>query len=268
MHPDVRSGTPGKCSICAMPLVKIPPAKFETYPVDLRATATVTGARLRLTVRHPASRVTVRKFAIVHERPMHLFVVGNGLEFFVHEHPVQHADGVFMIDLTLPKPGPYMAIAEFQPEDGTAQMFQQVFTTGGAFDVGKAPPAEGSSKSVDGLRVSLDTSQLKIGSTSPLGVQVADAATGGEVTDLEPYLGARAHMLIVSSDLTEAIHGHPEDDGRQALTFTPIVPRAGDYKLWIQVQRRGTVITVPFWIRVGPGVSGPAARLPPAGSHR
>ena len=127
MHPDVRSETPGKCSICAMALVKMPPAKFETYPVELRATATVTGARLRLTVRPPASRATVRKFAIVHERPMHLFVVGNGLEFFAHEHPVQQPDGVFMIDLVLPKPGPYMAIAEFQPEGASAQMFQQVF---------------------------------------------------------------------------------------------------------------------------------------------
>ena len=76
------------------------------------------------------------------------------------------------------------------------------------------------------------------------------AATGAEVPDLEPYLGARAHMLLVSADLTEAIHGHPEDDGRPALTFTPIVPTPGDYKVWVQVQRRGVVITVPFWIKV------------------
>ena len=250
MHPDVRSDTPGKCSICSMALVKMPPARFETFPVDLRATATVTGARLRLTVRSPSSRATVRTFAIVHERPMHLFVVGNGLEFFAHEHPVQQPDGVFMIDLVLPKPGPYMAIAEFQPEGASAQMFQQVFTTGSAFDLTKPPAADASPKSVEGLRMTLDTSKLKIGSASPLVVQIADAETGGEVPDLEPYLGARAHMLIVSADLTEAIHGHPEDDGRPALTFTPIVPRPGDYKLWIQVQRRGAVITVPFWIRV------------------
>lgn len=251
MHPDVRADVPGKCSICSMALVKMPPAKFETYPVDLRATATVTGARLRLAVKSPSSGATVRAFAIVHERPMHLFVVGNGLEFFAHEHPVQQPDGVFMIDLALPKPGPYMAIAEFQPEGASAQMFQQVFTTGSAFDSVKPPAADTVPKSVEGLRFTLDTSKLKAGSALPLVVNIADAATGGEVPDLEPYLGARAHMLLVSSDLTEAIHGHPEDDGRPALTFTPIVPRPGDYKMWIQVQRRGAVVTVPFWIRVG-----------------
>jgi hypothetical protein len=155
-----------------------------------------------------------------------------------------------MIDLALPKPGPYMAIAEFQPEGAPAQMFQQLFTTGGAFDPVKPPEADASAKVAEGLRVSLDTSKLKAGSASPLVVSIADAATGADVQDLEPYLGARAHMLVVSADLTEAIHGHPEDDGRPALTFTPIVPKPGDYKVWVQVQRRGAVITVPFWIKV------------------
>ena len=64
---------------------------------------------------------------------MHLFIVGDGLEYFAHEHPVPQRDGVFMLDVRLPKPGPYMAIAEFLPEGGTPQTFQQMFTTGEAF---------------------------------------------------------------------------------------------------------------------------------------
>ena len=41
----------------------------------------------------------MRTVSIVHERPMHLFVVGDGLEYFTHAHPVQQRDGVFMLDI-------------------------------------------------------------------------------------------------------------------------------------------------------------------------
>ena len=250
MHPDQRSATPGLCPICRMPLVKMPPPKFATYPVDLRATPTTNGVRLRLTVKAPGSNAIVRRFTVVHERPMHLFVVGDGLQFFAHEHPTQQADGVFMLDLALPRPGPYMAIAEFLPEKGTAQLFQQVFTTGAATDTAPAPPVDVTPKVVDGMRVSLDLSSLKTGQASTLVARVEDAASGAEVTDLEPYLGARAHMLIVAADLTEAIHAHPDDDPAPGLRFTPIIPRVGRYKLWIQVQRRGVVSRVPFVIEL------------------
>jgi hypothetical protein len=72
MHPDERSDTRGRCSICGMALVPMPPARFRTYPVDLRATPTLDGARLRLAVTHPSTGAIVRRFSIVHEPPMHL----------------------------------------------------------------------------------------------------------------------------------------------------------------------------------------------------
>jgi hypothetical protein len=258
MHPDERSETRGKCSICGMALVPMPAASFATNPVDLRATPTLAGVRLRLAVKQPRRDTLVRKFAIVHERPMHLFVVGEGLEFFAHEHPVQQADGVFMLDLTLPRAGAYMAIAEFLPEGGTPQTFQQAFTTGSAFGRAARPAIDVAPKIVDGMRVSVDASKVKAGDTRPLAFRIEDAATGAPVTDLEPYLGAGAHLLVVSADLTEAIHGHPNEEalgagqraGGQgaAVSFEPLIPRAGIYKVWIQFQRAGRVATASFVI--------------------
>jgi hypothetical protein len=172
--------------------------------------------------------------------------VGDGLSYFAHEHPVQQPDGVFMIDLALPRAGPYMAIAEFLPEGGTAQTFQQAFTTGAAFDRAGPPAIQTGPQTADGLRVRMDASKLRSGAVSTLSFHVEDAASGAEVTDLEPYLGASAHLLIVAADLTEAIHGHPEDERRPTLTFAPIVPTPGRYKLWLQVQRRGRVSSFAF----------------------
>lgn len=236
-----------------MALVRMPPARFATYPVDLRATPTLTGVRLRLAVTHPATRAIVRKFWMVHERPLHLFVIGDGLEYFTHDHPVQQRDGVFMLDVRLPRRGPYMAIAEFLPEGATPQMFQQVFTTGEPFARPVNPAVDVAPKTVDGARVSLDASKATAGGAKPLAFRLEDAVSGTPVGDLEPYLGASAHLLIVAVDLTEAVHAHPVEAGPgPAIAFAPLVPRPGRYKVWIQFQRAGRVSTAAFVIEVPP----------------
>jgi hypothetical protein len=251
MHPDERSTVKGACAICGMTLVRMPAASFVTYPVDLRVTPTLAGARLRLAVTNTATHALVRRFAIVDERPMHLFVVGADLEFFAHQHPVPQPDGLFMLDVTLPKPGPYMAIAEFLPEGGTPQISQQLFTTGEAFGRPANPSVDVAPKTVDGLRVTIDASRVTAGDGKPLVFRIDEAATGAPVTDLEPYLGASAHLLMVPIDLTEAIHGHPVEAVRgPSLSFAPLVPRAGRYKIWIQVQRGGRVSTAAFVVDV------------------
>ena len=232
-------------------LAQMPPATFATNPVDLRATPTLTGARLRIAVRQPGSGSLVRRFATVHERAMHLFVVGEGLEFFAHEHPVQQPDGVFMIDVTLPRRGAYMAIAEFLPEGGTPQTFQQIFTTGSGFGRPARLGADLAPKIVDGMRFSLEAGSVHAGGRQALTVRIDDAATGAPVNDLERYLGASAHLLLVSQDLTEAIHDHPTEEERgPSVTFRPLLPHAGMFKAWIQVQRAGHVSTAAFVIDV------------------
>jgi hypothetical protein len=250
MHPDQQAPTAAACGICGMRTVRMPPARFETYPVDFRVTATTGGARLRLAVQLPRSHTLVRKFTIVHERPLHLFVVGSDLQFFLHAHPDQQPDGVFMLDVALPKPGPYMAIAEFLPEGGTAQVFQQMFTTGEAFAAPALPPIDVAPKVVDGVRVSLDASHVKAAEASPISFRIDDAANGTPAA-LEPYLGAAAHLLVVPADLSEAIHGHPNEQFRDpGVTFMPVIPRPGRYKAWVQFQRGGRVSTASFVFEV------------------
>ncbi|HET7695904.1 MAG TPA: hypothetical protein VFK57_09370 [Vicinamibacterales bacterium] len=219
--------------------------------LDLRATPTLAGARLRIAVKQPDGAANLRRFAAVHEHPMHLFVVGDGLEFFAHEHPVQQADGVFMVDVRLPRPGPYMAIVEFQPEGGAPQMVHQAFTTGSAFGRAARPALDPEPKAADGMRVSLDAAGLKAGERRLVTVRIEDAATSVPVADLEPYLGASAHFIAVSADMTEALHEHPQPDGRGgAVSFRPLVPRAGVFKVWVQFQRGGRATTAAFVIEV------------------
>lgn len=115
-----------------------------------------------------------------------------------------------------------------------------------------ARPAAGPvEQTVDGVRIRLDPGDLQPRKPAALRFTLTDAATGMPIGDLEPFLGAPAHMLMVNADLTEAIHGHPEeyaDAGadRSIVTFDPLIPHAGVYKVWVQFQRKGRVLAAAF----------------------
>ena len=247
MHPDVRSAETGKCPVCGMELVAIPPPRLGEYKLDVTQIRDrrrgVMG--LSLGVREPGTNAPVLRFATVHEKLFHLFIVGRDLEYFAHVHPDRAPDGTFTLAHPFP-PGEYMLIADFLPEGGTAQMVQKTM-----FVTGKTMPA-GATINPRGLEVRLRTEDLAAGKHARLTFTVHDVVTGGPVTDLEPYLGAPAHMLLVRADLGDAIHAHPEElaTGGPTVSFHPVIPAPGAYRLWIQFQRRGEVSTTAFDLNV------------------
>jgi hypothetical protein len=105
---------------------------------------------------------------------------------------------------------------------------------------------------VDRQRVTLTAPPLAAGREAVLTFEVNDARTGAPATDLEPYLGAAGHLFMVSADLTDADHSHPTDFATTGprLSFHIRPPHSGTYKLWVQFQRSGRVVTVPFIVPV------------------
>lgn len=247
MHPDVRSADRGTCHLCGMELVAIPPPKLGEYKLDvtqLRRGSAEALAGLRLAIKDPESGDAVKAFVTVHERILHLFIVGRDLEYFEHVHPQFAEDGTFVLNHPIP-PGEYMVIADFVPQGGTAQMVQRALVV-----PGRVRPSSRPVPAAD-VQVVLKAEDFFAGKYACLTFTVKDAKTGEPVTDLQPYLGAPAHMLIVRADLTDAVHAHPEEltTGGPAISFHPLVPAPGDYKMWLQIQRGGKVITVPFALR-------------------
>jgi hypothetical protein len=258
MHPNVRSPLPGKCPVCSMDLVPIPPPRVGQYRLEVTAGPAAAGRgerSYRFRVRDPRSSAIVESFTEVHERLLHLFVISRDLRFFAHEHPVR-AGSAFELSLDL-RPGAYMLIADFLPTGGFPQMIHHAVVTPGYSRSPFLPEVEldedVSDKTTDGLRVHLSIEGLAVGKEAALRFQFSDAATGDAVRDSQPYLGSSGHLLLVNSDLTQAIHAHPEGavTGGPDLTFGAVFPAAEVYKLWIQVQRGGHVITAPFAVRVG-----------------
>ena len=259
MHPDIRSSVAGKCPLCRMDLVPIPPPRVGEYRMEIAVTPAAGGrgaSKLRLTIRDPATERPVSSFATIHERLLHLFVIDRKLEYFRHSHPDQVADGVFELRENIPA-GQFMVIADFLPLSGRPQMLQRAIVTpgyrGGLFPEAPNLTPDVPSEKVDhGVRVRLDATSLKAGKEATLKFTLTDASTNVPISDLEPFLGAPGHVLMVSADLTDSNHVHPEEPSTRGpvITFQPLMPTAGIYKLWLQFQRRGVVSTVPFVLSV------------------
>jgi hypothetical protein len=249
MDPDVRSGKPGICPRCGMKLVLNVPERVEYRLVISHAPAALRPEEpviLTLRVLDPRTGVPVTHFELVHERLMHLFLVSENLQFFLHDHPALREDGSFQIHLRLPFSGMYRLLADFYPKGSVPQLALETL-----FAMGRSAPA----RLVTSLEPSASenlTATLRMEPEQPLaGLETRLFYSLSPSTGLEPYLGAWGHMLVVSEDLIELLHVHPFlADGGATEQFNVIFPRAGLYRIWTQFQRQGVVNTVAFTVPV------------------
>jgi len=272
MHPDVMASKPGKCSKCGMSLVRMAPPEVDEYQVRLETTPVAIKpgekVKLRFLIFHPKTDAQIKEFNILHDMPFHLFVVSQDLTHFEHIHPAKQADGSFTIETVLPAAGPYKIYCDFFPAGGTPQVIQRNLITAGftgdlVSSQAKLVPDKALTKTVDGIRfeLKLDPAEPVAGKPANLKYHLVDEQTGQPVKDLQPYLGAWGHTLILSEDGTDYLHSHPTEmipdgvdrsklAGGPDVVFDTFFPRPGNYRIWSQFQRGGKVTTVSFTIYV------------------
>ena len=270
MHPEVTGAEPGRCRKCGMVLVVGDPFDTREYSVELTSAPAAVKAgqpvTLFFTVRHPGTGALITTYELVHEKRYHLFVVSSDMEFFEHIHPEQQPDGRWSIEVTLPKPGDYHVLSDFLPTGGSPQFIGRTIETAGfTGDLSsQAPhlqPDTLFTKTVGSMiaHLELEPATLVEGQYGHLMFTLSDAKTGRPVTDLQPYLGAFGHALILSEDMRDYVHSHPFEGpdsdiskgfGGPTVTFEGYMPRAGKYRAWSQFQRNGEVVTVPFTVNV------------------
>ncbi|MFG1775192.1 hypothetical protein ACGFIR_17890 [Micromonospora sp. NPDC049051] len=223
-------------------------AGYTLTPVAAAFTAGRDG-ELRFQVRD-AQRRPVTRFAIVHDKPMHLIVVRRDLTGYQHLHPTMAADGTWSVPLTLPQPGVWRAYADFTAlaDDGrqTPVTLGVDLAAPGGYQP-KPLPAPATSATVDGFTVSYQGTP-QAGVTVPFTFRVDSA--GGRAT-LERYLGAYGHLVALREGDLGYLHVHPEPqpvDG--AVTFWVTAPDPGRYRLYLDFQVAGVVRTAEFTLTV------------------
>jgi hypothetical protein len=225
-----------------------------------------------------------------HGKLMHLFVVGEqGLDTFAHLHPVARTPDAVDFDAALPPlpAGRYRVYGDIVHESGYAQTLVAAADVAGAAAFAPSPtdpddswliggPASTSSRTAtlrDGTTIvwDADASPVTAGADQTLRFSVRDAAGG--VLEVEPYMGMAAHVIVASHDHEVFAHLHPAGsvsmaalqkftgasadahaghtatiDSRIAVPYA--FPRAGRYRLWVQVKRAGRVETGAFDVDV------------------
>jgi hypothetical protein len=272
MHPDVITATPGICPRCRMTLVLGHPYDMRDYRVELRTTPGVITAgektHVQLTVFHPGTGAKVEAFTEVHLKRFHLFLVSQDMDVFEHVHPEQDDTGTWNIDLVLPKAGHYKLLADFVPFGGSPQFIAIPITTAGyqrdvLADRAHLHPDENPTKSAGDLTatVTYEPDRLVPANHSHLTFRLTHTGTNQPITDLQTYLGAFGHILIVSEDLEHFVHSHPidmpaQDDkvetllGGPQVVFEALMPTPGNYRAWVQFRYHDEVRTLPFTFTV------------------
>lgn len=195
----------------------------------------------------------IEEFEVSHEKLMHLILVSGDLSDFMHIHPEYKGNGKFEVEAGFGKSGTYKLFADFIPQ-GASQMtaVSRVNVNGAAEAADPLQKDESLTKIENGIEVSLKLSTRKAGEDANLAFSFRDASTKAEVTDLEPYLGAIGHVVIISEDVNRYLHVHPLEENGTGPTaeFATSFPEAGLYKVWGQFQRGGKTFIVPFTVEI------------------
>ncbi|MFC4019681.1 hypothetical protein ACFOW4_17290 [Micromonospora sp. GCM10011542] len=205
--------------------------------------------QLRFQVRD-AQRRPVARFAVVHDKPMHLVVVRRDLTGYQHLHPTMAADGTWTVPLTLPQPGVWRAYADFTAvsDDGgqTAVTLGTDLVSPGGYQP-RPLPAPATSTTVDGFTVAYEGTP-QAGATVPLTFRIG--ADGGGAT-LERYLGSYGHLVALREGDLGYLHVHPEAElVGGAVKFWLTTPGPGRYRLYLDFQVAGQVHTAEFTLTV------------------
>lgn len=224
--------------------------------------------------------VLANQLQVEHTKLMHVVGLRSDMNEFFHIHPEFLADNpsIFSIEHTFNKPGlykvwssvkkdgvghtfghPEISVQGDGPKEEKRVSFEKNVVTGN-YQVNLS--ADGTVAKNKDIQLAFDIHTLK-----------------GQEVEVEEYLGADMHLVLIKDDLKQFIHTHPaehehsqapglvnialangdDDHGAGAdetIAFTVNFPEAGLYKAFAQFRPKGInlppdeAITAEFWIQV------------------
>jgi hypothetical protein len=194
----------------------------------------------------------------VHTQKIHLLVIDGSLTDYHHEHPVPtETPGEYRFSFTACKPGPYRAWADVQPLlTGFQEYAMADMNLPGISE--PVTPAYTTAAELENLRYRLVVDGDRITAGTPAHARVRVTTSEGKpFLELEPLMGAFAHLVGFRQDQQTVLHMHPlqsvplkpEERGGPELQFQIYVEKPGFYRLFLQVQIKGESKFVPFGIQ-------------------
>jgi hypothetical protein len=222
-----------------------------------------------------------------HGKLVHLFLIAaDGRSAFAHLHPTTKDTVRFVSALPPVPPGSYRVFGDIVHASGMTETLTSTITIDSASSLAAAEWSGGGDDSWAAAPVSPDekTSRLQdgaslrwIGGTRVLApndeadLRFVLEKPAGDTASLEPFLGMAGHAVVVRDDGKVFIHLHPLGSislaAQASLTrstshamppeapsdtvyFPYAFPQPGTYTVWVQVKRRGRVLTGSFGAEV------------------
>jgi hypothetical protein len=189
-------------------------------------------------------------FEVEARRRLHLILVRRDLTGYQHLHPAMAADGTWSVPLEVAQPGAYRIFADFQRDCRKHVLAADLLAPGDFRPV--ALPAPATTAETDGYDVRLERPALRAGRAAALRFTVT--RDGRPVPGIQPYLGARGHLVALRQGDLAYLHAHPEGhgDAAGAIAFSADFASPGAYRLFLQFKIDGAVHTAAFTVRLAP----------------
>ncbi len=180
-----------------------------------------------------------------HGQLSHLIIVRRDLIEFQHLHPRLGDDGTWYAErLVLPSPGVYRAFVDVVI-DGRATTLGLDLFAAGEFAVDETWDSTTRVKT-DGYEIERQVDRIDADESALLSFTVRRA--DGTIPDLDPYLGARGHLVALRRGDLAYLHVHPRAETQRegVVEFDVTFPTPGDYRVFLQTKPDSHLITAPF----------------------
>jgi hypothetical protein len=228
-------------------------------------------ARLSFTIEQPSGKpLTSYRTGSGPHTGVHLIIVRSDLGMLIHKHPPIGADGRIREAITLPTPGKYRVVVDAYPNlQGPLRNFQlfRVITVPGAAP--KKPLGQFHRTAlVSGYRFTLKNAP-RLKAISPAFLTLDIARPDGTPATFTPWFGALAHAIFFRSGSLDYFHTHVCSAGMTGCTSVlgttrvtgratkpgqlrvgVLLPVPGTWRLFLQCQVDGRVLTAPFTLVV------------------
>jgi hypothetical protein len=233
--------------------------KTEVLPNEQHAAGRSAATVVRLTGLD-GKPVTLDQLEMAHTEKIHLLIVDESLGDYHHKHPAETGTpGEYQFDFAPKHGGNYHVWADLVPKATGKQEYSKTLL---AVQGSPAPVKSTINRTatVNGFHYELATENnapLQAGKATMVKVKVK-TEDGRTFQELEPVMGAFAHMVGFTSSLDSVTHVHPmgkepeseAERGGPELSFHVMPEKPGYLKLYVQTQIRGRDEFAAFGLNV------------------